>query len=203
MHVLDIGKLEQHTLSRVAKDGLIMNLRSLVNNPDMYYDITFIVEDRPIYAHKAIIAVQCAHFQAMFSSGMKESRSSEILVPDWSYSTFLQLLEFLYAGCIETLGFDDALELIGLADHYNLDGLLRLCENTLMNSVNDENICTILRAAQHYQVISLKQKCMNYILTNFETVVETKGFDSLSADPHLLLEVTRSSMNRFLISKSA
>ena len=57
----------------------------------------------------------------MFASGMKESRESEIVIPGWSYATFLQLLEFLYTGAVECLDLNDALELIGLADHYNLE----------------------------------------------------------------------------------
>ena len=35
------------------------------------------VEDKPIFAHKAILATQSEHFRAMFTGGMKESYSAE------------------------------------------------------------------------------------------------------------------------------
>jgi hypothetical protein len=42
----------------------------------------------------------------------------------------------------------------------------------------------------------VKKHCMNFILKNFEEVSTTKGFEDLSTQPQLLLEVTRESMSR-------
>jgi hypothetical protein len=47
-------------------------MRKIINNPT-FSDIIFIVENKPVHAHKAILSAQCEHFRAMFLSGMKES----------------------------------------------------------------------------------------------------------------------------------
>jgi RCC1 and BTB domain-containing protein len=40
-------------------------IRALVNN-DEFSDVTFIVDNEPIHAHRAILAQRCEHFRAMF-----------------------------------------------------------------------------------------------------------------------------------------
>merc|ERR1719159_1840769 len=65
LHVLDVGRLEESALNDVAVSTLIENMRNLLNSPD-FSDITFVVEGKRIYAHKAILVAQCEHFHAMF-----------------------------------------------------------------------------------------------------------------------------------------
>jgi hypothetical protein len=83
------------------------------------------------------------------------------------------------------------MEVLGLADHYTLEGLKHLCENNLIHNVEVETVAHMLRQADRYQAFELKQYCMTYILKNFDQVARTAGFDELSTAPALLLEVTR------------
>ena len=76
-----------------------MNMRKVINNPT-FADVIFHVEGKPIYGHKAILSAQCEHFEAMFMNGMKESTQSTIEVKDWSYSSYLLMMEYLYSGSI-------------------------------------------------------------------------------------------------------
>lgn len=46
-------------------------------------------------------------------------------------------------------------EVMGLADQYGLDALKTLCENILKHSVDHENVCSILKNSDKYQVIVL------------------------------------------------
>ena len=69
---MDIGKLEENEINNEAVNSLITNMRKIINN-STFSDIVFLVENKPIYAHKAILSAQCEHFRAMFNNGMKES----------------------------------------------------------------------------------------------------------------------------------
>ncbi|KAG2907870.1 hypothetical protein PC117_g20100 [Phytophthora cactorum] len=71
-----------------------------------FADISFLVEGRVVYAHKLILSALSERFRGMFSSGFREARESQIVVPDVRYEVFLLLLEYLYTGHIET--HDDA-----------------------------------------------------------------------------------------------
>ena len=196
LHILDVGQLEKSTLKKQATDTLLGNMRLLLNNPDMFPDVVFIIENKKIYAHKAIIAVQCDVFKAMLSNGMKESKQQEIQIHEWSYDSFLSMLEFLYTGQIEQFDANSAVNLLSLVDHYTLDGLRELCENTLIRSIKLDNACLLLRMSEQSGAQMLKKYCLQYVLSNFEKIVETKAFDDLKSDPQLLLEITKASMGR-------
>merc|ERR1711920_726577 len=168
-----------------------------LNSPD-FSDITFVVEGKRIYAHKAILVAQCEHFHAMFSGGrFAEASKSEIEIPNWSYTAFVAMVEWLYTGHTpRELSSAHLTEVLGLADHYTLDGLKHVCENVLVHSIEIENACALLRHADQFMAHELKRYCLAFILKNFDEVAYTSSFDDLSKQPHLLLEVTRAAATK-------
>eukprot|EP00932_Pfiesteria_piscicida_P014056 SRR837773.25750.p1 GENE.SRR837773.25750~~SRR837773.25750.p1 ORF type:complete len:136 (-),score=57.36 SRR837773.25750:46-453(-) len=127
----------------------------------------------------------------MFGGGhFAESSMSEIEIQQWSHTAFLAMLEWLYTGHTpRELSAAFLTEVLGLADHYTLDGLKHVCENVLVHSVEIENACALLRHADQYMASELKRYCMNYIMKNFDQVAQSASFDELSKN--LLLEVTK------------
>jgi len=153
--------------------------------------VTFKVEDRQIYAHKAILSAQCEHFRAMFTNGMKESNQQEIEVTEWSHNSYLMMIEYLYTGSIVNFNQKIAIELLGISDAYMLEGLKYLCENTLMLNVTIDNVCALLIDANKFQASELKKFCQIFLMKSFQEVSQTKGFEELEYFPSLLMEVTR------------
>jgi hypothetical protein len=176
----------------VAVLTLIVNMRRLLNNPD-FSDITFVVEGKRLYAHKAILVAQCEHSHAMFSGErILESHKMEIEIPQWGFTAFAAMLEWLYTGHTpRELPAVHLMEVLGLANHYTLDGLKHACEHALVNSVEIDNVCALLRFADQFSAHVLKRHCLTFILGNFDQVAHTTAFDELRAIPSLLLEVTR------------
>merc|ERR1719412_3218090 len=124
----------------------------------------------------------------MFSGGrFAESSQAEIEIPQWSHTAFIAMLEWLYTGHTpRELSAAHLTEVLGLADHYTLDGLKHVCENVLVHSVEIENACTLLRHADQYMASELKRYCLAYIMS----------FDELRLQPSLLLEVTRAAATK-------
>jgi hypothetical protein len=60
------------------------------------------------------------------------------------------MMEYLYAGSIQNFNHNVALDLLGLADAYMLEGLKYLCENTLIHNVDNHNVCSLLIEANKY-----------------------------------------------------
>ena len=78
-----------------------------MNNPARS-DVTFIVENRPIYAHRCILMARCDPLECMLQgwSGdatMREATEREIQLHDLRYDVVLALLEFLYTDNVEGL----------------------------------------------------------------------------------------------------
>mmetsp|Transcript_88738 Transcript_88738/g.185549 ORF Transcript_88738/g.185549 Transcript_88738/m.185549 type:complete len:522 (-) Transcript_88738:66-1631(-) len=197
LHILDVGRLEESALNDVAVHRLIENMRKLLNSPD-FSDIAFVVQGQKIYAHKAILVAQCEHFRAMFGGGrFAESTMAEIEIQQWSYVAFLAMLEWLYTGHTpRELSSAHLTEVLGLADHYTLDGLKHVCENVLVHSVEIDNACALLRHADQYMAAELKRYCLNYITKNFDQVAATQSFDDLQQFPCLLLEVSKAAARK-------
>merc|ERR1712151_537689 len=70
----------------IPPSHLVEDLRSIVNNPTLG-DVTFLVENLPVYATRAHLAARSDHFRALFYGGLKESIKSDdaIVIPDISF----------------------------------------------------------------------------------------------------------------------
>jgi hypothetical protein len=88
-----------------------------------------------------------------------------------------------------------------MSDAYGLDSLKFLCEHTLINSVENENVCILLIDGNKFGAQELKRFCLNYIIKNFNDVNKTKGFENLENHPSLLIEVTRSVFSKAVIKE--
>ena len=76
------------------------------------------------------------------------------------------MIEYLYSGSIQNFSPKIALDLLGLADAYMLEGLKYLCENTLMHNVDNDNVCNLLIDSNKYSANELKKFCQNYLIKN-------------------------------------
>ena len=190
IYILDVGALEMQELETSCVKVAMKNMRKIINE-QKFSDITLIVEGKPLYAHKAILSSQCEHFRAMFLNGMKESMQNEIEIKDWTYNVYLQMIEYLYTGFVEGFNVPISLDLIGLADAYNLDGLKKMCERMMEQHVDEENVGDLLIVAHKYSVGELKRFCMNYLVKNCSEINVAKTIEGLESYPSLLIEVTK------------
>jgi hypothetical protein len=122
---------------------------------------------------------------------MKESTQTKIQIKDWTYSSYLHMIEYLYTGWIKDFNPTIGLEILGLADAYGLENLKSLWENTLIHNVDNDNVVALLIDGHSYSALELKKFCMNYMIKNFSEVQSTKGFEALENVPSLLMEITK------------
>mmetsp|Transcript_12295 Transcript_12295/g.23892 ORF Transcript_12295/g.23892 Transcript_12295/m.23892 type:complete len:561 (-) Transcript_12295:219-1901(-) len=167
---------------------LVQDYKSVVNSRD-FSDVCFLVENRRIYAHRVIVAARCAHFRAMFSSGMKESHEKEIHIGDTRHDVFLALLHFLYTDCVD-VSAEIAIELYVLADLYALDRLKSNCETIVHQKLCQSNAPVLLSIADQHQAHDLKSLCTEYIVRHFEVISKMPEFAVLNRD--LILEILQS-----------
>jgi len=192
LYLLDIGKFEELALNDESNQQFITNMSSLINNPE-FSDISILIGgDKRIYCHRAILAAQCTKFRALLSGGMKEAIEGEIKIPagEWSYEAFYSLITYIYTGRIPT-ECERVDELLGLADSYTFDSLKSICEKILINQIDLNNCCYLLKVGDKFCAIELKRNALNYVMKNFDQVVAMESFDDLSSVPMLLMEVTK------------
>jgi len=190
MYILDVGIFELHELEMMCVKSAMKNMKKIINDPK-FSDITLVVEGKPLYVHKAILSTQCEHFRAMFLNGMKESTQKEIEIKGWSFNIYSLMIEYLYTGVVEGFSLAIALDLIGLADAYNLDGLKKLCERVMQQNMDEDNVGELLITAHKYSANELKKFCMNFLVKNCSEINVSRTIEGLESYPSLLIEVTK------------
>jgi len=152
-------------------------------NNSFLSDVTFIVEGKPLYGHKAILASRCEYFASFYSSGMKDALEKEVVVSNYSYKAFRELLNFIYTDePSQEVSAHLAAELISAAEFYRLVRLKALMELNLSRSIDVDNACPILEIAHCYGAGQLKQVAFEFILSNYERVSKTNGFSDMHKD---------------------
>ena len=127
-------------------------------------DITFIVEGQRVYAHKLML-MRCSYSQALFLEQMRESQMDQITRKQVRHPVFLSILEYLYT---------DQLTIC-----FALPDLKLWAKNAWLQSITGENAATIFHATDLHSATALRHKAKPYILSNFEEVSKSRGFEEM------------------------
>jgi len=179
---------EKSTTILIPENPFIFQLENLINNKEIS-DISLEIEGKFIYGHKVILAARSPFFKALFFGGLKESKQEKIKLENLNYNSFLDCLKYIYTGTLEISDADHAIEIIGTSNYLKLDHLKSICEKIIAGNIEIETAAYSLGIATLHNCTQLKSFCLNFIISNFEQVSKTKGFEELSKS--LILEVTR------------
>ena len=160
----------------VPPSSLIQEFRGLVDSETLS-DVTFIVEETPVYAHKLML-MRSSYFRALVLGEMKESTMKTIRIELVSHPVFLQVLEYLYTDQL-TIPFDSAMELFQAADLFCIPRLKTMCEKRMLQSICVENAAGIFHASDTYSAMALRNKTKKFILSHFEEVSKTQCFEEM------------------------
>ena len=191
-HSFDVSQFHDNRTNQNALNAL-KDLSSLVNNPQSFPDVYFVMDDgTKVAAHKGILAARSEHFRAMFCLNMSESKTFEISMKNCTATVFTTMLHFLYTGSFRDLQtINQTAELLQLSDHLTIDDLKKCCEIELTNAADIQNICDLVLIADKFNAHTLRKFCLSFILDNFNTIANQPSFERLSTDPSLLIEITK------------
>uniref|UniRef100_A0A6B2L4L9 BTB domain-containing protein n=1 Tax=Arcella intermedia TaxID=1963864 RepID=A0A6B2L4L9_9EUKA len=125
-----------------------------------------------LYAHKGILMIRCEAFRIMFSSGMKETSSKEVIIEKDSYKSFLYLLLFLYTGKVELDGFtmEELIELLQLSDRFFLHPLKRACEKAFKKFITHQTLSQLYEVGENSKAHYLTNLCAKWTANRLETI---------------------------------
>jgi len=161
-----------------------------MNSDESFSDVTFVVNSTKFTAHKNILSARCKVFSTMFKSGMLESSRGgiEIDIEDTDERTFKEMLHFIYTGeCDNVVLQEKVVDLLALADRYDLPCLKLMCEDVMLQRLTGENAGETLAFADTFHSFQLKKCIMEYIVENFFQVIATEGFKNLCIKMPLLV----------------
>jgi BTB/POZ domain len=100
----------------------------------------------------------------MLTTKMREQATGRIELKNITLKTGQDLLYYLYNGRLP----EDAslMDLLPVANQYELTALKDICAEGLATSVNDENYVEVLQLAKLFNIKQLKEDVFEYIATN-------------------------------------
>ena len=135
-------------------------------------DVTFIVDDKELLAHKCILSVAGPIFSAMFGKTEEKSMKNTVKISDIAYQVFNEMLRFIYTRKVELLS-DVAPELIFVAHRYGIRDLKEVCEVTLCKNINLNNSLMLLIIADSYNAKELKKLTLDFIVEHKKNFIHS------------------------------
>ncbi|XP_062553077.1 speckle-type POZ protein-like [Armigeres subalbatus] len=159
------------------KEKLFPNLLN-IQKENKYTDITVMVDDKPIKAHKIILAMQSPVFDAMLSSKMQESRNNQIKIDDFDHKVVNELIAYMYSDLTPNLE-KLAQPLFRAADKYDMGRLKARCEKVLCDTISTENVLILQALAEMHNGEDLKKMTNDFITANITEIQKTKDWNAI------------------------
>lgn len=193
--------------SEHIKTGNVVDSLSAILFDTATADVSFIVGEKTIPAHKFILALRSNVFRALFGLGAllpaqggangdsPDARNlislrtnglgqDEVVLQDMEAATVQEFVRFLYTDSISSdvlrLHYD---QLLTLSCRFQVVGLMTVCASHTYSMISTDNVARILRAADACNASELRASALAYIVKYAKEVVQNADFfDHLTSD---------------------
>lgn len=154
-----------------------------------YSDVTLVVEDVRLPAHRLVLASCSSYFRALLYGGMRESKQQEVMLQDTPLRAFELLLRYIYTGQLRLSGLQECvvLEVLELAHQYGFLELEAGVSGYLERVLGVRNVCRIYDRACLYQLAPLARACRRFADRHAPAILQSDAFLQLS--PSVLEEM--------------
>lgn len=154
---------------------------AFIFNKEILSDVHFIVgkgaQQQRIPAHKFILSVGSAVFDAMFNGAMATT-SDEIELPDVEPAAFLALLRFLYSDEVQ-IGPETVMMTLYTAKKYAVPALEKACVDFLKSNLSSDNAFMLLTQARLFDEPQLATLCLETIDKYTSEALAAEGFTDI------------------------
>ena len=164
-------------------------------------DVVLRVKGKEFHAHRVILAASSRYFDAMFSSGMKESLQTEVQLTELflTEKAFELLLYFIYTSFLP-LTEANVLDILEAADHLQISGAIKKCSLYILNNLREEKFTIetklkICRVAENHNLAELHEEIVHAVALQFGEICSEKAFMENVTSDELLLLLTRNDLS--------
>ena len=149
-------------------------------------DTTISVQGETFHCHRVVLSAVSSFFDAMYSSGMKESVDGVVTLHNVTPSTFRDVLHFMYNGTVD-INDDNVVDFLRTASIFQITTLLQICEKFLLDILTSKTVLEVWRLACVYNCSVLKEYAWEFIVDNFSDLCRKEEFLEVSKDELLTM----------------
>eukprot|EP00794_Sanderia_malayensis_P003257 gene3257-3738_t len=172
------GKLPAGLRSNSCREGyfnsMFKNMNRLKKQGSLC-DVTILVGETRIPAHKIVLAASSSYFEAMFTNDMTESREQVIELHDMDPISVETIIEFMYTSDID-VSEDNVQSLLPVSTIIQVERVREVCCQFLETQLSPVNCLGILMFADLHSCPDLMSSARSYALVNFSEVSRTEEF---------------------------
>lgn len=161
------------TIMKHPKEAL--EVMSILRRSKKLCDVTLVVGEEKILAHKVVLAASSPYFRAMFTSGMKEEEMTTIPLHGISPCTLAQLIDFAYTAEI-SIQEGNVCYLLPAATIFQMNHVVEACTVFLEHQLDPSNCIGIADFANEHGCMELENKARKYIRKHFCEVIKCDEF---------------------------
>lgn len=152
---------------------------------ELLSDVSFLVgrggQSQRITAHKFVLSIGSAVFDAMFNGPMAVSSTADIELPDVEPAAFKSMLRFLYTDEVR-LAADIVMQCLYTAKKYAVVALEKACVDYLKRNLCSDNAFTLLTQARLFDEPQLMAMCLETIDKTTSESLAAEGFTDVDID---------------------
>uniref|UniRef100_A0A1B6E9X1 Kelch-like protein diablo n=1 Tax=Clastoptera arizonana TaxID=38151 RepID=A0A1B6E9X1_9HEMI len=138
-------------------------------------DVTLIAGTRQIPAHRLVLSAGSEYFSAMFTSNLRESKQSEVVMKDVDGDALWDLVHYCYTGKIELR--EETVEiLLSTACLLQLSEVIDACCSFLKKQLHPSNCIGICQFADRQGCVTLRSAAHAYTTEHFMEVIRNQEF---------------------------
>ena len=141
-------------------------------------DVTLVVEDREIVAHRAVLAACSPYFRAMFLSGFSEASEQKIILKEVDANAVELIVEYFYTSELE-VNVSNVEEILRICVLLRLNSLVDHCETFLRRNMTPANCVGLQFVADLFCLEELSQHASRFALWHFASVYKEDEFKKM------------------------
>lgn len=140
-------------------------------------------------ASRAHLYARSSVLQAMFASNLGECEENRVLIVDFNADIVKHFVDYIHTGRVnEQLDANGNVELLRIADKYDVKGLKKFAVDRLVPQLSLDNIAAIFNFAAPLQdVDELTQACSKFMVKHRSSIKENEVSKSLNTEAANLL----------------
>uniref|UniRef100_A0A0K0F5V0 Speckle-type POZ protein (inferred by orthology to a human protein) n=1 Tax=Strongyloides venezuelensis TaxID=75913 RepID=A0A0K0F5V0_STRVS len=193
---VDINGFSPSISVKSLPSTLVNDIASMLDTCQ-FYDCTIKVGENNIRAHKSIVSSCSLVFRAMFTSKLSESQTSIVEINDFRYEVVKEMINYIYKDSTSNLE-EMGIEILAIADKYNLEGLKAMTEQSLCHTLNVGTIFEYFKISEVYGARRLRGYCLEFLRSNAPDILNTEYWSTFVREcPELVANLCRNLFQQY------